>query len=44
MGRACSTNVGKEECIKLLMRKLEGKKPLERPRRKWVNHFKIDLR
>jgi hypothetical protein len=22
----------------------EGKRPLERPRRRWVNHIKMDLR
>jgi hypothetical protein len=34
MGRACSTNGGEEE----------GKRPLERPRRRWVVNIKVDLR
>jgi hypothetical protein len=38
MGRACSTNGGDEECIP------EGKRPLGRPRRRWVDNIKMDLR
>jgi hypothetical protein len=40
MGRACSTNeenVGK-------VGKPEGKRPLGRPRCRWVNNIKMDLR
>jgi hypothetical protein len=29
---------------KILARKPEGKRPLGRPRRRWVNNIKIDLR
>jgi hypothetical protein len=36
MGRACSTNWGEEES--------EGKKPLGRPRSRWVDNIKIDLK
>jgi hypothetical protein len=44
MGRACSTNWGEEECIRILVGKPEGKRPLGRPRRRWVDYIKIDLR
>jgi hypothetical protein len=40
--RACSTNGSEGECI--LMEKPEGKRPLERPRRRWVDNIKMDLR
>jgi hypothetical protein len=30
--------------IKILTGKPEGRRPLEGPRRKWVNNIKIDLR
>jgi hypothetical protein len=43
MGRACSTNWGDEECIRILVGNLEGKKPLGRPRRRWVDNIKMDL-
>jgi hypothetical protein len=40
MGRACSTNEGEEECIyRILVGKLEGKRPLGRPRRRWVGNI-----
>jgi hypothetical protein len=44
MDRACSTNGGEEERIKDLVRKPEGKRPLGRPRRRWVENIKMDLR
>jgi hypothetical protein len=44
MGRACSTNGGDEECIRILVQKPEGKRPLERPRHRWVDNIKMDLR
>jgi hypothetical protein len=37
MGRACSTNG-------ILVGKPEGKRPLGRPRRRWVDNIKMDLR
>jgi hypothetical protein len=43
MGRACSTNGEKRNAYRILMRKPEGKKPLGRPRRRWVDSIKIDL-
>jgi hypothetical protein len=44
MGRACSTNGGKRNVYRILVRKLEGKRPLRRPRRRWVDDIKINLR
>jgi hypothetical protein len=34
----------KRNAFRILFRKPEGKKPLGRPRRRWVNNIKIDLR
>jgi hypothetical protein len=39
MDRACSTNEGEEE-----IKNLEGKRPLGRPTRTWVDNIKMDLR
>jgi hypothetical protein len=39
MGRACSTNA-----YRILGGKPEGKRPLEEPRRRWVNNIKMNLR
>jgi hypothetical protein len=44
MDRACSTNVEKTNAYRILMGKPEGKRPLRRPRRRWVNNIKIHLR
>ena len=30
-------------CIRFLMGKTEGKRPLGRPRRRWVNNIRMDL-
>jgi hypothetical protein len=43
VGGACSRNGGKEKCNRLLVGKPEGKRPLGRPRRKWVDNIKINL-
>jgi hypothetical protein len=42
MGRACSTNGDEEECI--WVGKPEGKRPLGRPRRMWMDNIKMNLR
>jgi hypothetical protein len=42
MGRACSTNGGEEERY-LLEGMPEEKRPLGRPRRRWVDNMKIAL-
>jgi hypothetical protein len=34
----------KRNAYRILMRKPEGKRPLGRPRRRWVDNIKIDLR
>jgi hypothetical protein len=39
MGRECSTNA-----YRILVGKPEGKIPLGRPRRRWVDNIKMDLR
>jgi hypothetical protein len=44
MGRACSTNAAKRNAYRILVGKPEGKRPLGRPRRRWVDNIKIDLR
>jgi hypothetical protein len=44
MGRACSTNGEKRNAYMILVGMPEGKRPLGRPRRKWVNNIKMDLR
>jgi hypothetical protein len=44
MDRACSTNGERMNAYRILVRKLEGRRPLERPRRRWVNSIKMDLR
>jgi hypothetical protein len=43
MGRACNTNGGKRNAYRLLVGNLEGKRPLGRPRRRWVDNIKMDL-
>jgi hypothetical protein len=42
MGGSCSTNTGEEERYTLLVGKPEGRRPLGRPRRRWVN-IRMDL-
>jgi hypothetical protein len=44
MGRACSTNGVEEEAYRILVGKLEEKRPLGNPRRWWKVNIKIDLR
>jgi hypothetical protein len=44
MGRACSTNGGEEKCIQDTGGKARRKEPLGRPRHKWVDNIKMDLR
>jgi hypothetical protein len=44
MRRACSKNGKKRNEYRILLGKPEGKKPLRRPRRKWVENIKMDLR
>jgi hypothetical protein len=44
MGRVCSTNDEKRNAYRILVGKPEGNRPLGRPRRRWVNNIKMDLR
>jgi hypothetical protein len=44
MGRACSSNGEKMNAYSVLVGKPEGKRPLRRPRRRWVENIKMDLR
>jgi hypothetical protein len=44
MGRACSTNRNKRNAYRVLLGKPEGKIALGRPRRRWVDNIKMDLR
>jgi hypothetical protein len=44
MGRACSTNGEKRNAYRIFVAMPGGKKPLGRPRRRWVDNIKMDLR
>jgi hypothetical protein len=44
MGRACSTNGEKRNAYRMLVGKPEGKRPLGRQIRRWVDNIKMGLR
>jgi hypothetical protein len=44
VGRTCGTHGRGEECVQDLMGKPEGKRPLGRPRRRWEDGVRMDLR
>jgi hypothetical protein len=44
MGRACSTLKGEEECIYDIDGKATRKEISRKPRRRWVDNIKMDLR
>jgi hypothetical protein len=44
MGRACSMNVEKRNAYRILLGKSHRKRPLGRPRRRWVDNIKMVLR
>jgi hypothetical protein len=44
MDRACSTNGEMRNAYTILVGKPEGKIPLGRQRRRWVDNVKMDLR
>jgi hypothetical protein len=43
MGGPCNTNGEKRNAYRLLVGKPEGKRPLGRPRRRWVDNIRVDL-
>jgi hypothetical protein len=43
MGGACSTNGEKRNAYRLLVGKPEGRRPLGRPRDRWVDNIRMDL-
>jgi hypothetical protein len=44
MDRECSTNGAERNAYRILVGKSEGKRPLGRRRRRWVDNIKMDLR
>jgi hypothetical protein len=44
IGRECRTNGAKRNEYRILVGKPEGKRPLGRKRRRWVDNIKINLR
>jgi hypothetical protein len=42
IGGACSTHWKVENAYKILVGKLEGKRPLGRPRRRWEDNIRLD--
>jgi hypothetical protein len=44
MGGACSTNGEKRNAYRILVGKPEGKRPLGKPRRRWEDNIKMDLK
>jgi hypothetical protein len=43
VGRTCGTNGAKRNVYRLLVGKPEGKRPLGRTRRTWIDKIKMDL-
>jgi hypothetical protein len=43
MSGPCNTNGEKRTAYRLLVGKSEGKRPLGRPRRRWVDNIRMDL-
>jgi hypothetical protein len=43
MGGSCSTNGEKRNVYRLLVGKAEGRRPLGRPKRRWIDNIKIDI-
>jgi hypothetical protein len=44
MGRASGTHGGRRGAYKALVGKSEGRRPLGKPRRRWEDNIKMDLR
>ena len=43
MGRACSTYWERRGAYRILVEKLEGKRPLRKYRRRWEDNIKMDF-
>jgi hypothetical protein len=43
MGGACSTNGEKRKAYRFMVGKPEGRGPLGRPRRRWLDNIRMDL-
>jgi len=43
MRRACNTYGGEESMYRVLVGKLEGRRPLGRPRHRWEDNIKMNL-
>jgi hypothetical protein len=43
MGRACSINGEKSNAYRLLVGKPEGRRPLGRPRSRWLDNIRMDF-
>jgi hypothetical protein len=44
MDRACNANRAKRNAYRILVEKPERKRPLRRPRRRWVVNIKMELK
>jgi hypothetical protein len=44
MGRACNSNGEKMNAYRILVENPEGKRPIGRPKRRWVDNIEMDLR
>jgi hypothetical protein len=44
VGGTCGTHGGGERCLEVVIGRPEGKRPLGRPRRRWEDNIKMDLR
>jgi hypothetical protein len=44
MDRACNTKEEKGNACRILVGNIEGKRPLGRSRRRWVDNIKMNLR
>jgi hypothetical protein len=43
MGRVCTTHGSETKDMRILVENPEGKRPLQKPRCRWVGNIKIDL-
>ena len=44
MGRSCNRNGRRQECFQIFNRSPIGKRPLGRPRRRWEENIRMDLK